>query len=491
MLNTNNKNNNVIFGVVIDNNDPTNSGRIRVLLDTQEGLGNQSFKKWQTTGDGLISDPYVCNPLLPKFFQSIPKINELVKVILVESDNGISDKLYIGPEIAQLQNINFTDSLLGRSFYNTSRTNLFKNLDYETTAKDIFPNKEDISILGRKNSDVIIKENEVLIRAGKFINEDINNYNNDLSQITITHFPLNIEETEKIENVIVDKTLIINNLIEYSVNIINNEFIGTLQVRKPEDIIYFKNQEKSDLNFDPENYSIISKILLEANFTGKTAFDINDIIIGLITDIQNKKIKSSFYSNNTQNVNITINQSFNALPFYFRPNQETRDLIIGNQVINDICRSIQIKDQILEGYITYNDELTEEKIVSVKNTKINNEYKNVISLNSGEVYITSNNDLIIPLETFRYGLNIEDLNNFLFKNTQPMVKGITLGKYLINIIDYLLTHIHTGGDASQQPYSFIDLNSIKENILKEINNDKINNKDNKNNIFLNSQIRIN
>jgi hypothetical protein len=82
MLNTNNKNNNVIFGVVIDNNDPTNSGRIRVLLDTQEGLGNQSFKKWQTTGDGLISDPYVCNPLLPKFFQSIPKINELVKVIL-------------------------------------------------------------------------------------------------------------------------------------------------------------------------------------------------------------------------------------------------------------------------------------------------------------------------------------------------------------------------------------------------------------------------
>ena len=80
-------NQNIVFGTVIDNKDPENAGRIRVLLDSFK-YKVENFIPWQKgrTVDNTVTDPYICNPFLPKLINVVPKVGELVKVIFYTPD---------------------------------------------------------------------------------------------------------------------------------------------------------------------------------------------------------------------------------------------------------------------------------------------------------------------------------------------------------------------------------------------------------------------
>lgn len=153
---------NIYIGEVIRNDDPSDMGRIKVKIN---GL-DKSVEKNNT--DEL---PW-CFPMIPKYLGIIPQLKESVMIFMFGSESKFENRLYIGPIISQPQNLNFDpyhfSALAGFTFGaqepGISPSRLPK-------LKGVYANKNHIVLQGRENTDIIFKDNELLLRAGKFIKE--------------------------------------------------------------------------------------------------------------------------------------------------------------------------------------------------------------------------------------------------------------------------------------------------------------------------------
>lgn len=145
---------NVYWGEVISIEDNTDGGRIKVKiaeLDTQ------------TPNENL---PY-CYPLMPKFLHVYPKVGEVVRIILEDNESPQRSRYWVGSVISQLQNVKFDNVYRALSTTNLKQTQPLKAVSSYPEARGVFPDKKDIALIGRDNTDVILKEKEVHIRAGK------------------------------------------------------------------------------------------------------------------------------------------------------------------------------------------------------------------------------------------------------------------------------------------------------------------------------------
>jgi len=152
----------ISVGYVTSVDDPLNLGRIRVKLIGSITAG----------GDKNIDDEDLtwCNPLLPKMVSITPKIGEAVLVFVFNEAKTHTDRLFIGPIISQ-PNMLFKDdyvstALAGFSFGPTQTT---EDIRKRPEITGVFPNPSDISIQGRNNTELTQKDNEIWIRAGKFV----------------------------------------------------------------------------------------------------------------------------------------------------------------------------------------------------------------------------------------------------------------------------------------------------------------------------------
>ena len=138
---------------VIDDNDGL---RIKVRLYPEDAV----YKK----DDDL---PY-CFPLIPKHVHINPKVGECVLVILSSMDQSESNRFFIGPLISQPYFLNFDH------FYGNSRS-LLKGGEFLTPLPKVemnpendgtLPDRDDIALQGRGNSDLVLKDSELRLRCG-------------------------------------------------------------------------------------------------------------------------------------------------------------------------------------------------------------------------------------------------------------------------------------------------------------------------------------
>ncbi len=143
-------------------------GQIESLEDNNDGL-RVKVRLEQDKGIGIDDLPYAF-PLLPKTFQSIPKIGEAVFVISSRLNNKNSIRYYIGPIISQPQfmyndqyeyGIGQATSLL-QGAYTAPKEAISR---YNST-NGAFPNINDVALIGRKSEDIILKDDEIDIRCG-------------------------------------------------------------------------------------------------------------------------------------------------------------------------------------------------------------------------------------------------------------------------------------------------------------------------------------
>ena len=158
------------IGEVVSITDEFKLGRIKVRIKGSQSSG----------GDDGVSDAGLPTafPMIQKHIQSNPKIGETVWVFVLDKSKQHVDRLYIGPIISQLDKLNFdngrTTALAGFSFAQISPS---VNIDTIPELRGIFPNYEDISIQGRFNTDITQKNNEIVLRAGKFESSPISTNN--------------------------------------------------------------------------------------------------------------------------------------------------------------------------------------------------------------------------------------------------------------------------------------------------------------------------
>ena len=194
------------MAVVESNSDVADANRIKVRI---KGVDDHILN---------TSDLADCFPLMQKFLHVVPKVGETVWIITPDLKNLFIDRLYIGPIISQPQQLE-KDGHVGNATAGLSG-GFMKLKPAPSTIpenKGVYPNTEDIAIQGRNNADIIFKNAEVLIRAGKFLVKDkvggIPKFNKDNpSYIQIkSQVPYN------------DKTVSVTNIVSDKINLLTHE----------------------------------------------------------------------------------------------------------------------------------------------------------------------------------------------------------------------------------------------------------------------------
>lgn len=172
------------YGIVKNINDPLKAGRIqvRIIGSSADGLDNDTPEDIETNLPENGGLPW-CEPLLPKFINAIPKVGELVKIVTFDYRNKRVNRQYIGPVIPQQippdllnsdnteSQLKITNGLITPERGGNWSPNWENNSRSSQGVWKIYPDINDIAILGRRNTDIILKNNgnydEIILRVGK------------------------------------------------------------------------------------------------------------------------------------------------------------------------------------------------------------------------------------------------------------------------------------------------------------------------------------
>lgn len=104
-------------------------------------------------------------PLLPKFLHVNPKIGEEVLIFTQNAGKPSTDRFFIGPLISQPYLMSF-DNEGSRLLKGASKTSPYPRVNMKPGNNGVLPNREDIAIEGRLNTEIVLKDNEIRLRCG-------------------------------------------------------------------------------------------------------------------------------------------------------------------------------------------------------------------------------------------------------------------------------------------------------------------------------------
>lgn len=142
-------------------------GQVLNVQDDKDGLRIKVRLKYEDADIKSDNDLPYCFPLLPRILHVNPKIGELVLIILQRQGQSYGNRFFIGPYHSQAYNI-----AQGNFYYDQCLFQGVQNLkplphpDTVASNEGTFPEREDIAIQGRDNSDVLLKPNQLLLRCG-------------------------------------------------------------------------------------------------------------------------------------------------------------------------------------------------------------------------------------------------------------------------------------------------------------------------------------
>lgn len=178
----------IYYAEVVSIEDPTDGGRIKVRIEKFDDELPNSDLVWAF-------------PILPKFFHIYPKVGELVRVMIEDIKYPQRGRFWIGSLISQPHKLNFDSLYTSQSTTDMALTKPDKAISTYPEAKGVFPEKDDVALLGRNNTDVILKENRLMIRTGK------HEKNNPFKLNTKNPASI-IQEFEKINDILTSSTII-------------------------------------------------------------------------------------------------------------------------------------------------------------------------------------------------------------------------------------------------------------------------------------------
>ena len=143
-------------------------GRVKSVCD--EFNGNRIRVKIPLDGQKEPEEgwPYAF-PLLPKTIQTMPKVGEIVLIILANPKKRESTRFYIGPLISQPQKMYMDEAQLKDdpgSLLPMTTVSPLETTNHFVETFGSFPTVEEVALIGRKSEDIILKDDEINIRCG-------------------------------------------------------------------------------------------------------------------------------------------------------------------------------------------------------------------------------------------------------------------------------------------------------------------------------------
>jgi len=148
------RNRTIFYGEVISIDDETDGGRIKVRIPELDNRTSDEDLPWSY-------------PLMPKFFHIYPQVTEMVRVFLEDTKFPERSRFWLGSIISQPQKIGYDANFGALSTTNLGLIKPDKAPSTYPDAEGVYPLKTDVALVGKVNTDVILRLNEVHIRAGK------------------------------------------------------------------------------------------------------------------------------------------------------------------------------------------------------------------------------------------------------------------------------------------------------------------------------------
>lgn len=149
--------------IVVDADDPTEQGRIKARIVSLSESGEIIGGRDRNVPD--ISLQWAV-PLKTGFLWSMPKLGEMV-ILLMENPSEITAPRYwIGPIITSQLKLNFQGYREASKVYARTDFNPNKLLLSRSEPSIELPNKNDVALQGRDDTHVILKPREILIATG-------------------------------------------------------------------------------------------------------------------------------------------------------------------------------------------------------------------------------------------------------------------------------------------------------------------------------------
>ena len=151
---------NIYYGEVVSIDDPNEGGRIRVKIPDFDN---------KTPNEHLP----LAMPMLPKFFWIIPQVGEVVRIFIEDTRYPQRGRHWMGSIISQPQKIGYDGYFTALSTSNISTINPEANPSSYPDAAGVYPTVKDVALIGRDNTDVVLKEKQIQIRVGKHVIDNV------------------------------------------------------------------------------------------------------------------------------------------------------------------------------------------------------------------------------------------------------------------------------------------------------------------------------
>ena len=513
MINQPQRSGQIIYrGQCVDSNDPMRLGRIRAYLKTEntsdrelanENQGRKLYTEWDER------DPFVFKPLLPFFINTPPKDNEYVHLFYSNLDNkGSKDRFYIGgiyssPTTSNFESYDSAVTNLDLGSRNKSFSNLLNNDGeyYYKNTEGVYSEPEDVTIYGRGNADIVIKEGTVLLRAGKnnkYRRGQVPSRNEKRSFLQLSKFDKKTTQGEPEKKYIFEKQdSKLKKLIEYNIiNIENNSnlFSGDISIYN---LSNTDGVDASKMNMSTSISESSKSLMTRVSFTTKSMTDVIKLISDITTNIVTFNSLENIVDEDTVGIVIDGPVKFDAgnlYPIYVRPQKSLYDKTNSTNLqektnINTLISGLKLK-KYCDGLVFNKNGSNsvpfkpKKETLSFKNTEFSD--KSVGILGGDEIFLLSHNSQKfnkgkIDLSGTIYGIDEEKISIELVEKTSSTVRGEELLELINLIVRFLVAHVHPYPGLPPVPQS---IDNIKvDDILKELLNaqDKI----------LNKNIRIN
>jgi hypothetical protein len=514
----------IYFGKVLDNDDIDRLGRLRVVpLDENQKVIETSIPdKCALKTNGITvgikdeckwtkDDPFLVRPLLPFSLNVTPKIDELVMLIYpIVQDSKSPFKRYTDNFKYYVPMSPSTPNRVIYENYNATKSNtpLGDNIKTSKSFKEIngriskslfglFPEPDDNAILGRGTTDIILKEDDLILRAGKTLNMVPSNSGQPsvydkraFLQMSVFKSRTIIEPSQQTEKFL-SQYPNLSYIIEWDILNPENEqdvfraYAKVYEIKSNDEKINTKN-----FKVDTDIKTIISssKIVKQLE-TGPVSFD------NAITQINN-------FINEWNNAKFEYGGK-SPFPFAFRPSRplflkwtDTNNLnSAGTELIEGInitrfYNNIKLNPGAKDfGFgILYSKDVSTPPIKKTKSSvKPENIKSNPITYNvmgSDKIYLLSHESATqkgsINLRDTIYGIK-EDKLSRIEQLTEPMVRGEALMDLLNLIVKFMIAHVHPYHGLPPVPTA--QDGTLASDILQKILNS--------NQTILNQNIRIN
>lgn len=478
------------YAVVVDNQDPLNLGRVRAHTLTDDISAIQkSIQGFNPEDYWTEKDPFVFNSLLPVYMWAVPKVDELVQIYYHEPNTSqFLNAYYIQGPLNRIQNIvheNFNESqkytdisgvqIIGaKNLRNPNGT--YKNPD----PNGVFPDPGDIAVMGRGSTDIVLKEHEVLLRAGKYNGElvsdrdPIGNKNRAFVQLSKFQNKTTIGSAIKQADIKV-QNLQVNYLVEYEITNPENSFNifnGTVRLYK---LLPSTETTSQNLKVDSniENYKFLRA---SQTFSSLSLNKVIDYINNFIQDCNSK--------NKTEIGTFLFSVLDEKFPIFYRPSnnfynqmKNSADPIIKSNLTSVFTKIRLVSTTKIGGYgLIYQQNKVGDPIKFVpknfRKVETNSLPETYGAIGAQHVFLLSQQSQVpgkakINFANSLYGIDEETFALKIRPNTSSMVRGEELLELLNVIVRFLVSHTH--GFPGEAPIPITEDGSSVANLVQQLN----------------------